>query len=57
MDGAPWKQHAGYLLFLICVWYLFSYLFNSSLKEWFRVTEDHACTLFPLLLAVFLRYS
>ena len=52
MSGT-WR-HRAYLTVLVSIWYLFSYLFNSSLKEWFRVTEDHACTLFPLLLAIFL---
>ena len=51
--SSAWRQQA-YLASLVCTWYLFSYLFNSSLKEWFRVTEDHACTLFPMLLTVFL---
>jgi hypothetical protein len=46
--------HRIFLVLLLIVWYLFSYLFNSSLKDWFRITEDHACTLFPLLLTVFL---
>lgn len=52
-EQARWRQ-LGYMALLISLWYLFSYLFNASLKAWFRTArqpEDN--TMFPVLLTVF----
>ncbi len=50
-QGTAWQ--ATVLTLLVAQWYIFSYLFNASLKGWFG-THSGADTLFPLLFVIFL---
>lgn len=49
-----WRR-IGLLAALIINWYLFSYLFNANLKQWFNLhaSTDGQDTLFPLLFSIF----
>lgn len=48
------SRKIAFLATLIALWYLFSYLFNSNLKSFFKLHEATSNTLYPLLFSIFL---